>query len=168
VPLTIPLHDVLQIIADNINAHFKERLQISEDVIVLSNIVNLDGSIAIQGQNKICMTMINLTEDNSIRNLARGGEQQYNFSTAVLFSAYFDGNNYSEALKFIAMVLEYWRQNPVMRPDTHPALPPNITSLSMSLHGDNANTEAMSGIWRSLGAKLMPALLYRVQCTVLQ
>lgn len=167
-PFTVPLYNVLQIIADNINAHFRERLQMAEDVIVLSNIVNQDGSIAIQGQNKICMTMINLTEDNSIRNLARGGEQQYNFSTAVLFSACFNGNNYSEALKLIAMVLEYWRQNPVMRPDTHVGLPANITSLSLSLHSDNANTEAMSGIWQSLGAKLMPALLYRVQCTVLQ
>ena len=54
------IYEALSCLTDEINEYFRNKLRINEDKAVLSGIVNQDGTIAIQGENKIVITLVNI------------------------------------------------------------------------------------------------------------
>ena len=52
------IYEALSCLVDEINEHFRIRLKVSEDKVSLSAIVNQDGTIAIQGENKVFITTV--------------------------------------------------------------------------------------------------------------
>src|SRR5690606_25483092 len=98
------IYEALSCQSDEINELFRIKLKISEDKVVLSAIVNQDGSTGIQGENKVWVTLVK-SEKESIgpsNSGIPGSSVLINKSSAVtinlyvLFSAYFSNGNYPE------------------------------------------------------------------------
>jgi hypothetical protein len=84
----------------------------------MSNIINVDGTVAVQEPDKIVMTLTNIEMDKSQSSVGTykqsktGGfskvKAPVNTNITLLFSAYFTSENYLEGLKFISSVIAFF------------------------------------------------------------
>ena len=163
------IYEALSCLAEEINQYFRIRLKVSEDKVVLSAIVNQDGTIAIQGENKILVTLVNIEKESIGKSNSGipGSSMLINRSSAltinlyVLFSAYFSNGNYPEALRFISFIIAYFQQNSVFTRLNTPRLDVDIEKLVFEMA--SISPEQLNNIWGSLGAKYMPSVVYKVR-----
>ena len=112
------IHEAVAAIAGEINRFLQSKHNITEEKVVLSNIVNIDGSVAVQEPDKIVLTLTNIEMDKSqssvgsYKQSSSGGfskvKAPVNTNITLLFSAYFTTENYLEGLKFIASVVAFF------------------------------------------------------------
>ena len=146
------IHEVIPIIADELNDYLESKFDTSDEPVILSNILNQDGSIAVREENKVIVSLINIERDGS--NLMGGGgltagDQPIHVNLYVLFSAYF--TNYFESLKFISGVIGFFQSNPSFMVDGN--------NILAEMH--NIDFRDMSNIWTGFGAKYLPCVLFR-------
>lgn len=163
------IYEALSCLAEEINEFFRIRLKISEEKVTLSAIVNQDGTIAIQGENKVLITLINIEKETIGKsNSGIGGSAVLiNKSSAltinlyVMFSAYFTNGNYPEALRFISFIIAFFQQNSVFTRVNTPRMDKEIEKLVFEMA--SISPEQLNNIWGSLGAKYMPSVIYKVR-----
>lgn len=163
------IYEALSCLVDEINEHFRIRLKVSEDKVILSAIVNQDGSIAIQGENKILLTLINIEKEtvgrnNSSLSVASIGINKSPVLTVnlhVLFSAYFSNGNYPESLRFISFIIAFFQQKSAFNRVNTPRLDPEIDKLIFEMA--NISPEQLNNVWGCLGAKYMPSVIYKIR-----
>lgn len=156
-------------IVDELNEFFRTKLRVNEDKVVLSGIMNLDGSIAIQGENKVLVTLINIEKEPSAKSNANAPGARTFANTAspmsvniyVLFSSYFSGNNYPEALRFTSFVIAFLQEKGVFSQSNTPRLDVGIEKLTFEM--ESLGSEKLNNVWATLGAKYMPSVLYKVR-----
>ena len=61
------IHNLLPIVGAELNNYFKSRFDIEEDRLILSNLMNLDGSVAVEGNNKVVCSLINVQEETTLK-----------------------------------------------------------------------------------------------------
>lgn len=161
------IYEALSCLVDEINDYFRSRLKINEEKIVLSGLVNQDGTIAIQGENKIVVTLVNIEKETSktISQKSLGSfsssSPPLNVNVYILFSAYFSGNNYPEALRFLSFIIAYFQNKGVFNKSNTPALDNRIDKLIFDM--EDLNPDTLSNMWSTLGAKYMPSVLYKMR-----
>lgn len=161
------VYEALSCLANEMNEHFRNRLRINEQKVVISSIVNQDGTIAIQGENKLVITLINTEKESAVNKPSKGIGSFSNASTTLnlnlylLFSAYFSQGNYLESLRFLSFVIGYFVNKPVFSHANTPDLDNNIEKLSFEIV--DMNTDTLSNLWSTLGAKYMPSVVYKVR-----
>jgi hypothetical protein len=144
-------------------------LKVSEDKIILSGIVNQDGSVAVQGENKILVTLINIEKENvgKSNGYSAGSRTTPNTAAAltvnlyVLFSAYFNNSNYAEALRFLSFIVSYFQKKNVFTRSNTPRLSPDIDKLILEM--ETLGAEKLNNVWATLGAKYMPSVVYKIR-----
>ena len=163
------IYQALLCLAEDMNEYFKNRLHIKENKFILSGIMNQDGSIAIDGENKMIITLVNVEKEaaasgsnsnGSLRTIANT-PQPVNVNLYVLFSAYYKQGNYSEALRFLAYTIEFLQGKNVFTHSNTPGLDKGISKLSFEL--ENTGPERLNNLWTTLGAKYMPSVLYKAR-----
>ena len=116
------IHNLLPIVGAELNSYLKTRYDVSEDRLILSNLVALDGSVAVEESNKIVCTLVNVQEETTLKaaqssvyagGMFSGGSANVNINLTVMFSAYFSGKNYPEALKFLSGVIYFFQSKVV-------------------------------------------------------
>ena len=163
------IYEALTCIVDELNEFFRTKLRVNEDKVVLSGIVNQDGSVAIQGENKVLVTLINIEKEPSTKsNVNAGGARTFaNSSTSmsvniyVLFSSYFSGNNYPEALRFTSFIIAFLQEKGVFSQSNTPRLDAGIEKLTFEM--ESLGSEKLNNVWATLGAKYMPSVVYKVR-----
>ena len=163
------IYEALSCLVDEINEHFRIRLKVSEDKVILSAIVNQDGSIAIQGENKILLTLINIEKEtvgrnNSSLSVASIGINKSPVLTVnlhVLFSAYFSNGNYPESLRFISFIIAFFQQKSAFNRVNTPRLDSEIDKLIFEMA--TISPEQLNNVWGCLGAKYMPSVIYKIR-----
>jgi hypothetical protein len=163
------IYESLSCLTDEINEHFRNRLKITEDVAILSGIVNQDGTVAIQGENKIIITLVNIEKEITGKNNGAritGGSltnqsPSLNINLDILFSAYFKSSNYTEALRFLSFVIAYFQYKNVFTQANTPKLDKGIDKLIFEMA--TLSPEQLNNIWASLGAKYMPSVIYKMR-----
>lgn len=146
------IHEVVPIIADELNDYLNAKFDTSEDPVLLSNLLNQDGSIAVREENKIIVSLINIERDGSNLYGSGGlgtGDTPIHVNLYVMFSAYF--TNYFESLKFLSGVIGFFQSNPSFVIDGG--------TILAEMH--NVDFREMSNIWAGLGAKYLPSVLFR-------
>lgn len=163
------IFEALTCIIDDINEHFRNKLKINEDKIILSGIVNQDGSLAVQGENKLLVTLVNVENDTSgassgnnpsskaIANISSG----ININLHILFSAYFTSNNYPESLRFLSFIIAYFQNKNVFTRSNTPKMDNRIEKLIFKL--ENLEIERQNNVWTMLGAKYIPSVMYKMR-----
>jgi Pvc16 N-terminal domain len=156
------IQEALSCLTDEINIYFKSKLKITEDKVILSGIVNADGSIAIREENKIIVTLLNVEKETVSHNGAVPHTSlPLNINLYILFSAYFAAANYHEALRFLSFIMGYLQQKNVFNRSNTPQLDSAIVKLIFEM--ENLTTEKMNNVWATLGAKYMPSVMYKMR-----
>ncbi|WP_187270271.1 DUF4255 domain-containing protein [Pontibacter qinzhouensis] len=138
--------------------------------LVLGNIAKAaDGD---QGQNSLVnrtvLSLINIEEDK----VAKVRENYRKTDTSVLYknpplyvNIYIllaaNMNTYSDSLRMITLIMQFFQSNSFFTPLTHPSLDSRILQLHADLF--SLNFEQINHIWSTLGGKYMPSVMYKVR-----
>jgi len=163
------IYEALSCIVDEMNDYFKVKLKINEEKIIISGLVSQDGTVAIQGENKIIITLVNIEKEPVLNNSsAAGGGKVFssasnpaNINIYILISAYFTAPNYPEALRFLSFIISFLQEKSVFTKSNTGRLPDNINKLTLEM--ESLGFEKLNNIWATLGAKYMPSLVYKVR-----
>lgn len=162
------IYDALDAVCAQLNTYFKNRFSQVEDRVLLSNLVDPDGSNGIKEDNKVVMTLVNVERESISGNRSSFGtsaNKPVALSLYVLFSAWFVGPNYPEALKFLGAIVSFFQANNVITASSAPELPEGIDKLSFEYV--NLDFEGVSRVWGILGAKHMPSVMYKCRLVLI-
>ncbi len=145
---------LFQLIVGDISKHEKEN--------------DSDGNDSIE--NNIVLTLVNIEEENSLKNNYPIRQEDTAFITQkptlylnlyLLFTANF--TVYEESLKHLGYVLQFFqKENKISFTDTFG----NTYNLLFSLH--NIGFENMNNLWMVLGNRYIPSVIYKVRLVFIQ
>jgi hypothetical protein len=158
-------------IAAQLNQSLRRNLQVGEDLVVVSNIVEQDGTLAQHVANKLVVSLVNIERDTlphrgnahsgtSLGRMGQSPEPLY-LNLLLMFAANFSGSNYVEALKFISATVAFFQGRPVLDHQSSPELDPRIERLVLEI--ENLALSDLSNLWSILSGKYVPSVLYRVR-----
>ncbi len=160
----------VQLLATQLNQYLRRTYNLGEDVVVVSNLLEMDGSVAANVNNKLVIFLVNIEKDTVPFRQVRShevGEREIQSSTPLYFNLYlmmtanFTGSNYPEALKFLSSTISFFQKNHVMNHQTAPELDARIEKLILDI--ENLSIQDLSNLWGALGGKYLPSILYKVR-----
>ncbi len=162
-------------IAALLNQYLKNTFDLSEDIVIVSNLVENDGSVVAQTNNKIVVFLANMEKDtmpqrqNSSAALSNDrlsiNSKPLYLNLSIVVAANFTGANYQESLKFISQVVSFFQKQPVFDHQNSPELDANIEKLILDI--ENVQRHDLSSMWSMFGAKYLPSIVYRVRMVTL-
>ncbi|MFS2002772.1 DUF4255 domain-containing protein [Duganella sp. CT11-25] len=165
------INAALSHLASSLNQQFKSNFQLIEDVVMVSSLMELDGSVTPNANNKVVLTLVNVEKDTMPRQPSGGGRSmsdrllQYNaplyLNLYVMMSANFGAGNYSEALKYISQAIAFFQQRPVFDQHNSPGLDRRIERLVLDI--ENLPIPDLNNLWSLLGGRYLPSLFYKVR-----
>lgn len=158
-------------LANQLNAYLKRTNNLTEDIVVVSSLIESDGSVAPHTNNKLVLLLTNIEKDTvpqSNTSRAAGfdgraliGSRSVHLNLSVILAANFSGSNYAEALKFISKAIAFFQMQPVFDKHSSPDLDSRIDKLVLDI--ENLNIQDLSNLWGLLGGKYLPSVYYRVR-----
>lgn len=148
------IHEFVPIMAGELRDFLEAHFDTADDVVVLSNLVNQDGTSALLEENKVIVNIVNVERDGTRQGQGGGlvkGDIPVHINIYLLFAAHFA--DYAEALKFLSGVIGFFQGTPSFNIDG------NIVKVELF----NIDFRELSNLWASLGAKYMPSVLYRAR-----
>ena len=164
------IHAAVSHIANQLNHFLKRSFDLSEDVVVLSNIAEPDGSLAPNVNNKLVVFLVNVEKD-TLSSRHQGGSGGIEFSSSsfpavflnlyVMVAANFSGASYAEGLKFLSNAISFFQRQPIFDHQQTPDLDRRINKLVLEI--ENLKTQDLSSLWGMLSGKYQPSILYKVR-----
>ncbi len=158
-------------LANQLNAYLKRTNNLTEDIVVVSSLVESDGNVVAHTNNKLVLLLTNIERDplpqaNATRatgfdGRAVVGSRSLYLNLYVMVAANFSGNNYAESLKFISKAIAFFQMQPVFDKQSTPDLDSRIDKLVLDI--ENLNIQDLSNLWGLLGGKYLPSVYYRVR-----
>ena len=158
-------------VTSQLNQHLKRSFNLNEDIVVVSNIIEQDGSVAANVTNRIVACLINVEKDTTPGGqrtvVAHAGQPSclthppVHTNLYLLFAGNFNGKNYMEALKFLSNTISYFQRNPLFTSSNSPELDPRIAKLALDI--ENLNIKDLSSLWSVLSGKYLPSVLYKIR-----
>lgn len=167
------IYSALSFLTAELNDYFNRCFQLTEEKAILSAHVSSDGSPMTDILNKVSVTLVNLEQETTVRNLppdrSGSGEQSrinpaIKLNLRVLFAANF--SDYAESLKFLDSTLSFFQGHGVFTPQNSPRLDTSIDRLTVDLESTSYNE--WSYLWGMLGLKYLPGVVYRVRMVTIQ
>ncbi len=164
------IQNVLPTIANELNVYLKSRYNSIEDKVIISNLINQDGSVAVEGSNQIVVSLINVTEESTLRASANNqliGSSFLEFAPPVtinltlIFSAFFISKNYLEALKYLSGVIYFFQSKPLFTNQNTPGLTTNVDKVHFDML--SMQPQELMNIFSMMGAKYMPSVVYKMK-----
>ena len=158
-------------IAYQLNQFLRRSFDLTEDIVVISNILEQDGNVASHVDNKIVISLINIEKDTFSHRQPNGsspgvdrsliGYTPVYLNLYLMFAGNFSGNNYLESLKFISNTISFFQRRPVFDHQNTPDLDPRIDKLVLDIA--NLDIRDLSNLWSVLSSKYLPSILYKVR-----
>ena len=158
-------------IAGQLNQYLKRSFDLNEDIVVISNILEQDGTVASNVDNKLVMFLINVEKDTTPlrpRNSHTTGLDRSVISYPPIYlnlylmvAGHFNGNNYPEALKFLSNTISFFQRRPVFDHENTPDLDHRIEKLVLDI--ENLNIKDLSTLWSAITGKYLPSIIYKVR-----
>ena len=159
------IQNVISVINKEINTYFKSRFDLTEDKLLVSHLVNQDGSVAFNGENKMVCSLINVEQEKINLNAGISSMPKMNppvnLNLYLLYSAYFTADNVDEAFKFLTALIAFFQRKTIFTPQNTPLLSPNVNKITFEII--NLDLGEMSNLWAALGAKYMPSVIYKLR-----
>jgi hypothetical protein len=163
----------LSLIAQQLNMALRRRYRIDDDLVVLSNIHELDGNVAAHIADKLVVSLVNVeretvTMQRDFREVgSRNAAMQppVCLNLLVMFSANFSSGNYAEALKILSSCITFFQSRPVLDRANTPDLDTRIDKLTLEIR--NVDITELSNLWGILSGRYLPSVLYKVRLLVL-
>ena len=157
------IHHALQVVSKDLNQFLRNRLGVNEEVVLLSELVNQDGSVAMASENKVVCTLLNIEQErtnlNAPINTKVLANAPVNLNLYVLFSSYYSASNYLEALKALSLTVLFFQGKQVFTQANTPGLGPIVEKLTVEMV--NVEMHELTNFWTAIGAKHLPCVLYK-------
>lgn len=157
-------------IAQHLNQFLRHAHALSDDIVVVSNLLSQDGALARDTTNKVIVCLANIEKDTMPQQapLAASGSGRVGVHGRPLFlnleivvAANFGDKNYSEALAFISSAIGFFHQTPVFDRHVTPDLDDRIEKLLLDM--ENLTHHELSNLWTMLSGRYLPSVLYRMR-----
>ena len=162
-------------VAQELNAALRRRTQAAEDVVVVANLLELDGTVSPHAVDKVAAFLVNVEREPTVQRglsrVDRGGERvglaqlPVHLNVLVMFAANFSGPKYPEALKLISHTAAFFQGRPSFDPQNTPGLDPGLDRLTMEI--ENLSIADLGNLWGVLGSRYVPSILYRMRMIVI-
>ncbi len=161
----------ISLLANELNEFLKRTFDMNEDVVVISNVLEQDGTVASHVNNKVVVSLIKIEKDTvpfrkpdqidlAAERVIQSAVPLY-FNLYLMFAACFSGNNYREGLKFISNTINFFQRQPVFDRQNTPDLNENIDKLLLNI--ENLSIHDLSSLWGMLSGKYLPSIIYKVR-----
>ncbi|HEX5685279.1 MAG TPA: DUF4255 domain-containing protein [Ideonella sp.] len=161
----------LGLMAGQLNEHLRRRFQLSEDLAVLSNLLEQNGALVPLVANKLVLFLAGVERD-TIAHRAQGAPLGLHaqqlvtnapvyLNLLVMCAANFSGGNYPEALKFLSSAIAFFQSHQVL--DQHTAPGPDSALGRLVLSIENLSSSEMHSLWGIHSGRYLPSVLYRVR-----
>ncbi|MEM7037751.1 MAG: DUF4255 domain-containing protein [Bacteroidota bacterium] len=162
------IHQVLPAIVNELSEYLGSKFGVSEDQIVLGNIVNQDGSLAADG-NKLIVSLINIARDGSkgaMKTIGGNDNPPVYVNLYIIFAAVYNQSNinsqdYLEALKMISGVISFFQGNNYFDAHNTPDYPNDANKVHLEI--ENIEFRELVNLWSLSGAKYVPSIIYRIR-----
>lgn len=162
---------VMTLLSGDLNQHLRNRFNLNEDPVITANITGIDGSVAIDGENKIVLTLVNIEQETALLNSGNSHNGSVSSSVVtspsifvnlyILASAYFKNSNYNESLKLLSSTISFFQQKPTFNHQNTPSLGNSLSRFTVEIF--NMGITAQSNLWSQLGGKYLPSVLYKLR-----
>lgn len=161
------IHNVLPVIATELNEYLKSRYNISEDRVLLSNILDQDGSVALKEMNRVVCCLLNLREDRTVKatkSLRAGsggygqGGGEIQLAMDIAFVSHFKNTQYADALKFLSGTVYFFQEKSVFTNANTPSISSNIDRISFEVKSLELNE--LQSVVSLLGIRHSPMIVY--------
>lgn len=163
------IYSAISHIASQLNQFLKRSFDLSEDMVVMSNILEQDGTLAPDVTNKLVVFLVNVEKEATH---GRGYGMNFNESWTssypplflnlyVMVAANFSGSNYSEGLKYLSNAISFFQRQPVFDHHQTPELDRRISKLVLEI--ENLSLQDLSSLWGALSGRYQPSILYKVR-----
>ena len=162
-------------ITNELNKELKMAFGIDEDRVIASSLINPDGSLTENIENKVIVSVINVEHETamgSMNQYLREGNEYSKIAAPVYLNLYFlvsanyDSGNYLEAHKMLSAVIKMFQANPYYTRNSHPAMQLPLEKLTFEIF--NLPINELSHIWSGIGAKYVPSIIYKVRMMTVQ
>jgi len=168
------LEAAIGLIATQLNQALRSAFQLSEDLVVVTSLVDVNGGTPVNATNKLVIFLANIERETvvaaqTLRAAAGGGDRDAVAQTSaavhlnlmLMFAANFGGSKYTEALKFISATIAFFQGRARFDHHNSPDLDPRIERLVLDIQ--NLNVSELANLWGILGGKYVPSVLYRMR-----
>ncbi len=164
----------VELVAARLNQRLRLHLQSDEDLVVVANVVDSDGTPAASVVDKLAFFVVNVQKDDLSQTrrgtLPTGGrlaamQEPLHLNVFVMAAAGYSDGNYPQALKLISHALRFFQAHPVFDRRTAPELPSGLERLVLDI--ENLEYEQLSHLWGVLGGRYLPSVLYQMRTVVI-
>ncbi|SRR6266481_5448728 len=165
----------MNFIVSELNNVLSARFQPNENLAILSNLSNPDGTLPPRIENKIVLSLLNVEREAAANGgnwPTRSGPDNFGrvspplaLNLLLLVTASFS-SNYGEALKFLGNVMGFFQGKPSFNSQNSSTFPGEMEKLSVELV--NLSIHEINNVWSILGAKYMPSVVYKMRMLVVQ
>lgn len=160
------IYDVLELVRDFTDTALRQQDQRDDHWVILSNLVNHDGSPALNTENKVVLTLAGLEQEKLVMTYRNDNAFQVvgppvYLDLLVVFYANFSGREYASGLNAIASIIALFQKNPMFGAQGPLRLPQSMDKLSMELQSP-ANGE-LNALLDRLGVKYLPMVCYKLR-----
>lgn len=170
------LRNILQVICDQANSHLNNIDHRQDDWVVLTSMVDHDGSLNKHTKSKIVMGVYNITREafsssyvpaqpNRSGNGAAEGmavvAPPLYLNLHLMFMANFTEHSYPDGLGALSRLISFFQQKRVFTPQNAPALAPEIDKLTMDI--ENLSPVDVNYVMSMLGTRYLPSAFYKLR-----
>jgi hypothetical protein len=166
---------VLEHLASHLNGHFRRRFDVAEDVVVVSNLLELGGVPVTLAANKLVVFLSGVERD-TVAHRSTSLPMTYSngviqnaapvyLNLLVMCAANFSGSHYPEALKFLSGAIAFFQGNPVLDHQNTPGMDTRLERLALNM--ENLSSQEMHSLWSIHGGRYLPSALFRVRMITL-
>ena len=165
------ISSALSSVADELNQFIRLKFQLGDDRVLLSNLMNLDGSVAVKEINNLILSVINIEEDKIAYSKSKlgpsiGEKLPVYLNVSILVSANFDPKRNKEALRFLSAAVSFFEQKKVFTPTDTPSLDGGIDKIIFEIF--NLDFKEISSVFGALGSKYLPSVVYKMRMVCIE
>lgn len=160
----------LQFTNRTLNQFLKNKFGLSDDVVVTNKIIDQNGTVPIENQNKVIITLIHV-EQETVKSFYRKNKQlndgnyenkplDERYNLYLLVAPNFE--QYDETLKFLNATIQFFQINGVLDANTSSKIPKGISRLEFEFEKGDDYLQ-MHNLWSALGAKYQPSVIYKMR-----
>lgn len=156
-------------ITRQLNQHLRQRFQLSEDLAVLSNLHEQNGTAVPIVANKLVLFLAGVERDTMAHrssgmrspNPELRTQEPVFLNLLMMCAANFSGTNYPEALKVLSGAIGFFQATPVIDHHNAPLLDERLERLILNI--ENLSSSEMHSLWGIHSGRYLPSVLYRVR-----
>ncbi len=169
------IYESLHFLTSCLNSYMQRKYGVADNSVVLSRLVENDGTSTEEATNKLVLSLVNVEKDTLVQPFPTNGYNtngQYSVSASpiymnlhVILAANYKGKNYTEALKILSRGMSFFQDYSVFDHQNNPDMPIGLEKLIVDV--ENIKIQDMNNLWSAIGTKYVPSVLYKVRTVAL-